>query len=164
MTILPDVLADGLRVVFCGTAPGNESARQRAYYAHPGNRFWPTLFETGLTPRRIEPPRFRDVLQFGIGLTDLAKQTFGADVTLQRTDFDRERLERKILRYRPRIVAFTSKRAAFEYLGCAAGYGLHPERIGETRLFVLPSPSGQARSHWDIEVWHALARLVSEAS
>jgi len=35
--VLRDVLVSDLRVVFCGTAAGSVSAKQRAYYAGPGN-------------------------------------------------------------------------------------------------------------------------------
>src|SRR6185437_16565825 len=111
-TILPDVLAPGLRVVFCGTAAGTRSAREGAYYAHPGNYFWRTLFETGLTPRKLSPQEFPRVPEFGIGLTDLAKRHFGAAHELPRDAFDAVSLRRKLARYRPCIVAFTSKNAA----------------------------------------------------
>ena len=57
--ILPDLLAPGMRVVFCGTAPGTASARAGAYYAGPGNRFWATLHEVGLTPILLAPGRIR---------------------------------------------------------------------------------------------------------
>ena len=66
--ILPDVLAPGMRVVFCGTAPGAASARARAYYAGPGNRFWVTLHEVGLTPILLRPDEFARLPEFGVGL------------------------------------------------------------------------------------------------
>ena len=161
--ILPDVLAPGLRVVFCGTAPGTRSAREGAYYAHPGNHFWRTLFVIGLTPQLLAPAEFRDVLQFSIGLTDVAKHHFGSDAELPRTAFDAAALQRKLVRYRPRIVAFTSKNAA--RAGLALGsrnpdYGEQTIAIAQTRVFVLPSPSGQARRFWNVEPWHALAAVV----
>ena len=71
--ILPDVLVHGLDVVFCGSAAGSASAKAGAYYAGLGNRFWPILHESGLTPRQILPSEFRDAVQYGIGLTDLSK-------------------------------------------------------------------------------------------
>ena len=86
--ILPDVLMSGLKIVFCGTAAGNESARQGAYYAHPGNKFWRTLHVIGLTPRKLRPAEFAEVLEYGIGLTDLAKYVSGNDDTLSPRDFD----------------------------------------------------------------------------
>ncbi len=163
--ILPDVLAPGLAVVFCGTAPGTRSAREGAYYAHPGNYFWRTLFETGLTPRRLSPQEFRSVLQFGLGLTDVAKHHFGADHELPREAFDAAALRRKLARYQPRIVAFTSKNAARTGLGSKRDldYGEQDVRIGRTRVFVLPSPSGQARGFWDIGPWRELAEAVARS-
>ena len=81
---LPDVLTVGLRVVFCGTAAGVQSARAGAYYAGRGNKFWRTVFTVGLTPRLLEPAEFRTVTQYGIGLTDIAKTYSGADSGLRR--------------------------------------------------------------------------------
>jgi TDG/mug DNA glycosylase family protein len=158
-SVLPDVLAPGLAIVICGTAAGAASARRRAYYAGPGNAFWPTLFKVGLTPRHLEPEEYVSVLQYGLGLTDLAKGVSGADHTLSREHFDRDVLQGKIARYRPHIVAFTSKRAAEECVGHAVPYGLLPEHIGQTRLVVLPSPSGAARRYWDVRPWHDLALM-----
>lgn len=161
--VLPDVLAADLRVVFCGTAPGTRSAREGAYYAHPGNYFWRTLYEVGLTPRRLTPMEFRDVPEFGIGLTDIAKHHFGSDAELPRDAFDATALRRKLARYRPRFIAFTSKNAARAGLGIPPrplDYGEQPVTIAQTRVFVLPSPSGQARGFWNIEPWRELARAV----
>jgi TDG/mug DNA glycosylase family protein len=82
MSVLPDVLAPNLAIVFCGTAVGTASALRRAYYAGPGNAFWRTLFEVGLTPRVLEPDEHAFILEFGLGLTDLAKNISGADHVL----------------------------------------------------------------------------------
>jgi len=159
--VLPDVLAPGLAVVFCGTAVGAASARRQAYYAGPGNAFWRALFEVGLTPRCLEPEQYNSIKQYGLGLTDLAKSISGSDQVLSGGHFDRDRLRAKIRRHRPCILAFTSKRAGEEFLGHPVTYGLLPERVGETRLFVLPSPSGAARRYWDKMPWHDLARLAA---
>lgn len=161
--VLPDVLAPGLLVVFCGTAPGARSAREGAYYAHPGNFFWRTLFEIGLTPRRLSPQEFRDVLGFGIGLTDVAKHAYGSDTELPRAAFDAAALRRKLARYRPSIVAFTSKNAAHAGLGAPPRdllYGEQDAPLAHSRVFVLPSPSGQARGFWNVAPWQALADAV----
>jgi len=157
--ILPDLLQPGLALVFCGTAAGRRSAAERAYYAHPGNLFWRALFEAGLTPRLLVPPEFPLLLDYGIGLTDLAKHHSGNDDELPRAAFDAPALVAKIERHAPRLLAFTSKNAARAALGHAVGYGLQGETIGSTRLFVLPSPSGQARGHWDTGPWLALSEL-----
>jgi TDG/mug DNA glycosylase family protein len=157
--ILPDLLQPGLALVFCGTAAGRRSAAERAYYAHPGNLFWRALFEAGLTPRLLRPAEFPLLPDYGIGLTDLAKRHSGNDDELPRNAFDAPALHTKIERHAPRLLAFTSKNAARAALGHAVNYGLQEETIGSTRLFVLPSPSGQARGHWDIGPWRTLGEL-----
>lgn len=161
--ILPDVLAPGLRVVFCGTAPGTRSAREGAYYAHPGNHFWRTLFAVGLTPRLLAPTEFRDVLQFGIGLTDVAKHHFGSDAELPRAAYDAAALQRKLARYRPRIIAFTSKNAARAGLALGSRNPDYGEQatLAQSRVFVLTSPSGQARGFWDVAPWRELAEAAA---
>ena len=158
--ILPDMLAPGLRVVFCGTAAGKVSAQKRAYYAGPGNRFWPTLHEIRLTPRRLEPAEFPKVLEFGIGLTDVAKAVSGADSDLPPHGFDAESLRLKVTRFAPEALAFNGKRAANEFFGGSASYGRQSEMVGSTVVFVLPSTSGAARRYWDVSYWRKLAEFV----
>jgi TDG/mug DNA glycosylase family protein len=158
--ILPDVLRPGLRLVFCGTAAGRRSAAERAYYAHPGNMFWRALFEAGLTPRQLTPAEFLLLPGYGIGLTDLAKRHAGNDNELPQDAFDVPALIAKIERHAPRVLAFTSKHAARALLDHAANYGLQDKTIAGTRLFVLPSPSGQARGHWNLAPWQALSDCV----
>lgn len=157
--ILPDVLQPGLALVFCGTAAGKRSAAERAYYAHPGNLFWRALHESGLTPSRWAPSAFPRLPEHGIGLTDLAKRHAGNDNELPHDAFDAPDLIAKIKRHAPRLLAFTSKNAARAALGHAVDYGLQEGTIGSTQLFVLPSPSGQARGHWDLAPWLALGAL-----
>ena len=164
MSVLPDLLAPGLDIVFCGTAVGTAVALRGAYYAGPGNAFWPTLFKVGFTPRLFSPEEYRDLRQYGLGLTDLAKTVWGADNSLSAHHFDRARLRRTVLKYRPHVLAFTSKRAAREFVGHPVGYGALREKIGGTALFVLPSPSGAARRYWSVAPWRELARLRSPIS
>jgi TDG/mug DNA glycosylase family protein len=159
VTVLPDVLSPGLDIVFCGTAAGAVSARKRAYYAGPGNAFWPTLVAVGLTPVAVAPHEFATLTRWRMGFTDLAKEVAGSDSMLGKRHFDVGRLTAMVLEYQPRIVAFTGKRAAIEFVGHAVGYGLLAECIGETRFFVLPSPSGAARRHWNVDRWRELSRL-----
>jgi len=162
--ILPDLLRPGLLVVFCGTAAGRVSKERRAYYAGPGNRFWPSLHEAGLTPRRFAPEDYPDLLTQGIGLTDICKTGFGNDVEIAMTAEDRARLIGEIARVAPRLLAFTSKAAAAAALACRTrdlAYGLQDAAWGGTKLFVLPSPSGSARVFWMIEPWMELGRRVA---
>ena len=159
--VLPDILDYGLIVVFCGTAASRASASACAYYANPGNYFWRALFAVGMTQRLFAPEEFRLLPELRIGLTDLAKGTFGSDRDLRASDLDSDSLTSKIERYQPQIVAFTSKRAFHAWRGSAAGmrisYGWQAETIDDSRLFVLPSPSGAARRYWDLTHWESLA-------
>jgi TDG/mug DNA glycosylase family protein len=159
--MLDDLLAPGLAVVFCGSAAGTRSARLRQYYAGPGNKFWRILAETGLTPRRLEPSEYRQLLSHGIGLTDLVKRQSGGDAQI---DFRRagvRELERKIARLQPGVLCFNGKRAASEFLGRRAIQpGLQAEVIGATQIYVAPSTSGAANGAWDPDVWRDLAKRV----
>jgi double-stranded uracil-DNA glycosylase len=164
MPILPDVLESGLDLVFCGTAAGRRSAEARAYYAKPGNRFWPTLYAVGLTPRRLKPEEYRKLLRWRIGLTDVAKEHIGQDAEIDAALVDVAALYARLAAAAPAIVAFTSKNAASYALGRPTGripYGFQSETIGAARLFVLTSPSGAAGSNWSIEPWRALAMAVA---
>lgn len=164
--VLPDVLTTGLRVVFCGTAAGAYSAQVGAYYAHPRNKFWRTLAAVGLTPRQLAPREFALLPQFGIGLTDVAKFTSGADADLRPADFAPAELRRKVEQYAPRVLAFTSKNAARAGCGLPAAqmipYGPQAAKIGAATIFVLPSPSGAASGYWDLQPWQALADWLAE--
>jgi double-stranded uracil-DNA glycosylase len=162
--ILPDILVPGLRLVFCGSAAGTASARHRAYYAGPGNRFWPTLYEVGLTPRPLTPADFPTLLSYGIGLTDLTKDQFGEDRAIRRGAGDAAELWRKVERFQPAMLAFVGKAPAKAALGRdRIDYGPLVDPFVATRLFVLPSPSGAARGSWDTRWWYSLAQLVPAA-
>jgi double-stranded uracil-DNA glycosylase len=159
--VLPDVLAPGLKVIFCGCAVGDKSARVGAYYAGPGNKFWGVLFRVGLTPRQLDPHEFRSVLRYGLGLTDIVKTRFGRDHTLQPSDFQPERLLGSIRQYAPRVLAFNGKRSAREFYGRAVSYGRQPQDVGPTAAFVFPSTSGAAWRFWDESYWQELADFVA---
>lgn len=155
--LVADLLGPDLRLVFCGTALGEASFRARAYYAGPGNRFWPTLAAVGITPRRFAPQEYADLLSLGIGLTDLCKTHYGSDAQLPSDALDGAALQAKVMLWQPQRLAFTSKTGARAALGRPVDYGLQPEHWGETQLWVLPSPSGRAVKFWDVSVWQALA-------
>ena len=67
-------------------------------------------------------------------------------------------LRARILKIAPVFLAFTSLTAGRAVLGKSAVTGRQEERIGETIVWVLPSPSPLADNHWDIGPWRALAR------
>lgn len=169
--IVADVLAPGMRVVFCGTRPSTASALRRAYYAKAGNRFWPTLHTVGLTPEQFLPEDFEKLRALGIGLTDIAKTSAGQDATMTSEDIDVQRLWDSMRAFRPRILAFTSKTAALHALGAVTpagrrrgvlAYGVQPERVAGIEVHVLSSTSGLATSHWTLAPWQALANRVLE--
>ena len=161
--LVPDLLAPGLDLVFCGTAPSPASFRARAYYANPGNAFWATLHAVGLTPERLTPQRYPELLAWRIGLTDLNKTEDGSDHELSARAMDAKSLHAKLAKYRPAAVAFTSKNAASLALGVKAlAYGRQRELLEGAVVFVLASPSGRARSFWTIEPWRAAAAFVME--
>lgn len=160
--LVPDLLAPNLKLVFCGTAPSTASAKAVAYYAKSGNRFWPSLHEVRITPHRFAPKDYPQLLALGVGLTDLCKVHAGTDAQLPADAFDSSAFKAKMLRYQPRIIAFTSKNAAQVWMGRPVEYGLQKDWLGQSRLFVLTSPSGLATRFFDIEIWRALAQQLSK--
>ena len=158
--MLPDILGPDLAILFCGTAAGHASAALGHYYAGPGNRFWPMLAETGLTPRRLQPEEDRLMPGFGYGLTDLAKDVSGGDADIPAHAYTPARLAALVARTRPRALAFTSLTAARLALGIPR---LGPGRLAahgafaDVELFALPSPSGAARGSFSPLPWQDLA-------
>ena len=150
-------------LLFCGTAPSPVSFKARAYYANPGNAFWPTLHAVGLTPERLAPERFPELLAHGLGLTDLNKTEYGSDHELSADAMDAASLHAKLRRFRPAAIAFTSKHAAALALGVKApGYGRQDRPLEGAVAFVLASPSGRARSFWTLKPWQAAAAFVAD--
>lgn len=163
--VLPDVLEHGLKVVFCGTAPGTVSATLKQYYAHPQNKFWRVLLDVGLTPRLFAPSEYPQLPAFGIGLTDIAKHSSGMDNQLPRGSLGLNALSglrRRIERCQPANLAFTSLTGGRKFLGSKAAFGLQSQTIGPTQIWVLPSPSPAAHWNWDahLHAWQALADHV----
>lgn len=140
---VPDILAQGLRIVFCGINPGRRSAAAGAHFANPRNDFWRLLHEAGLTPRRLDPVDQRELLRFGLGVTNAARRTTPGSGDLRRADFAgaEDRLAALAGGLAPAWIAFVGKEA---YRGAFAerpALGVQARRLGTTRLFVLPSTS-----------------------
>ncbi len=157
MSVLPDYLAPGLRVVLCGTAAGNLSAAAGHYFAGPGNESWSLLYMSGVIPVLLIPEADHQVIQYGVGLTDLAKKRSASrDSDLSREDFDVSALALKMARYQPAWLAFHNKRAAEEASralgsGRRVSYGPQMWSVGGVRVFVLPSGSAANRSPAHLE-------------
>jgi TDG/mug DNA glycosylase family protein len=142
---LPDIIAPHLDVLFCGINPGLYTAAVQQHFGRPGNRFWPTLHQAGFTPRLFYPSEQRELLQLGIGITNVVSRASAAADELTREELiaGGEELARKVKRYKPRylaIVGVGAYRTAFDRP--KAKMGLQDDTIGETKIWVLPNPSG----------------------
>jgi double-stranded uracil-DNA glycosylase len=140
---VPDVLALGLRVVFCGINPGRWSDRAAAHFANPRNDFWRLLHDAGFTPRLYSPQEQHDLPALGLGLTNAAYRTTAGSGDLRRADFagSAERLERLARELHPAWIAFVGKEAFRGAFGTRPDLGVQERTLGETQLFVLPSTS-----------------------
>jgi TDG/mug DNA glycosylase family protein len=140
---VPDLLARGLRVVFCGINPGRVSAAAGAHFANPRNDFWRLLHAAGFTPRLLGPAEQHAVLEHGIGITNAAYRTTKGSGELRRADFDgaAERLQSLARELRPAWLAFVGKEAYRGAFGARPQLGVQERRLDGTRLFVLPSTS-----------------------
>lgn len=159
--LVPDVIAHGLRVLFCGINPGLYTAAVGHHFARPGNRFWPTLHAAGFTPRLLAAAEERDLLPLGFGITNVVRRATATADELTPAEFvaGGKALVRKVRRYRPRFLAVLgigAYRTAFARP--KAALGLQPGAIGETQVWVLPNPSG-LNAHYQIG---ELARVFRE--
>ncbi len=150
---IPDVIAPGLSVVFCGINPGLYSAATGHHFARPGNRFWPALHRSGFTPRQLAPSEQTELLEYGLGITNLvARATARADELTSAELRDGGRaIESKAALLRPAWVAVlgvTAYRKAF--IRPQATVGPQPEGFGPTRIWVLPNPSG-LNAHYTVD-------------
>ena len=144
VSAVPDVLAPGLRCVFCGINPGRRSSAAGHHFANPRNDFWRLLADSGLTPRRLDPAEQWELLELGYGLTNAAHRTTKGSGDLRRSDFadSAERLERLATELRPGWIAFVGKSAYQGVYGVPrSALGVQERTLGATRLFVLPSTS-----------------------
>lgn len=138
---VPDVLAPGLRVVFCGINPGRVSAAAHAHFANPRNDFWRLLHAAGFTSRLYEPAEQLELLNEGIGVTNAAHRTTPGSGDLRRSDFDPAHVERVAHELGPGWIAFVGKEAYRGLFGERPELGVQSRTLGVTKLFVLPSTS-----------------------
>jgi double-stranded uracil-DNA glycosylase len=160
---LPDLLSTGLDVVFVGINPSIYSAERGQYFARPGNRFWPCISRSVLSERArrglavevLGPECGPELLHYGIGFTDLVKRATpkASDLKTSELAAGVAHLLEKIDRYRPRVACFhgvTGYRFVHDVLvgkTSAPELGLQAVRLGATRVFLVPNPSG-ANAHF----------------
>lgn len=156
-----DVIAPGLTVLFCGINPGLYTAAVGHHFARPGNRFWPTLYAAGFTPRLLLPHEERLLLEYGYGITNLvARASVGAaELSPAELTAGGKKLRAKVRRYRPRCLAVLGLGAYRSAFGQPkAPLGRQEQRLGDAIIWVLPNPSGLNASYQR----DALARLFGE--
>ncbi|MCA0145234.1 G/U mismatch-specific DNA glycosylase [Blastococcus sp. LR1] len=142
---LPDVIGPDLDVLFCGINPSLMSAERGHHFARPGNRFWPALHLAGLTPRRLRPEEDRELLRYGLGVTNLVDRPTRTAAELGREELAEgtAALERLVAEHRPRVLAVLGITAWRQANGCPrAAAGLQEERLGGAVTWVVPNPSG----------------------
>jgi TDG/mug DNA glycosylase family protein len=162
---IPDVMAKGLRVLFCGINPSLYSAATGQHFARPGNRFWPTLHRAGLTPRQLAPAEQRALLDHGVGITNLVARATATAAELSREELaaGRRRLVAKVRRQQPRLVAILGIDAYRQaFTRPRAGLGCQPEPIAGRPLWVLPNPSG-LNAHYQLGDLARLYRRLGRA-
>lgn len=150
---VPDLVKPNLRVLFCGINPGLYTAAVGNHFGRPGNRFWPALYEGGFTPRLYSPFEKEKLLDLGLGITNIVDfATARADeLTKEQLQTGGQTLVKKIKKLKPHfaaIVGLGAYRVAFGDPN--AKVGEQEKRIGKTRLWVLPNPSG-LNAHYNIK-------------
>lgn len=154
---VPDLLAAGLRVLFCGINPGLYTAAVGHHFARPGNRFWPALYGAGFTPRLFFPWDEHELLPLGYGITNMVERATAAAAELSAEEYalGGQRLRRIVAQYQPRVVAFLGIGAyRTTFSRPKAQLGLQSETLGASVLWTLPSPSG-------LNAHHQLADLIA---
>jgi double-stranded uracil-DNA glycosylase len=164
-----DVIGPDLRVLFCGINPGLYSGAVGHHFARPGNRFWKVVHRAGFTERELSPFEERELLGSGIGITNLVSRTTASASELGRDELRRGaiRLERKVRRFRPAIVALAGMGAYRVAFGRPrAGLGRQPEPLAGAIIWLLPNPSGaQAAYQLDdlVRAFRALRRAAGDS-
>lgn len=163
---VPDLIAPGLKVLFCGINPSLYSAATGHHFARPGNRFWKTLERAGFTDRLLAPHEERELLQRRIGITNAVAHASASAAELVPDDYRRgaHQLARKVATFRPRFVAFLGISAyRIVAMAPAATIGPQPSRFAGTDVWALPNPSG-LNAHYQLPdlaaAYSALARAA----
>ncbi len=158
---VPDLIAKDLIVLFAGINPGLYTAAIGRHFGRPGNRFWPALHDGGFTPRLFSPFEGALLLDLKFGITNVVERpTARADeLTNDELRAGGRRLEAKVSRWRPTVVAFVGIGPYRIISGIKdARVGLQEEPFGGSHAWVLPNPSG-LNAHYQPA---ALATLFGE--
>ncbi|KFB99159.1 G:T/U mismatch-specific uracil/thymine DNA-glycosylase [Trabulsiella guamensis ATCC 49490] len=164
--MIHDILAPGLRVVFCGINPGKSSAHKGFHFAHPGNRFWKVIHQAGFTDRLLTPEEEHHLLDTRCGITMLVERPTvqASEVGLHELRSGGRELVKKIEDYQPAALAILGKQA-YEKTFSVRGvqWGKQQNSIGATQIWVLPNPSGLNRATLDklVEAYRELDEALA---
>ena len=154
---LPDLLRPGLDLVFVGINPSERSGQRGHYYSHPGNAFWRRLSASPLVDREVTPEDDATLFHFGIGFTDVVKRvvTDSTQVTRAELQDSLPAFRQRIAEASPRAICFTATRsfeAAYPGAWKSRNWGHQEvEPLGGAAVWVMPSPSGLAGHHHEID-------------
>jgi TDG/mug DNA glycosylase family protein len=160
----PDVLAQGLDVIFCGINPASSAAADGHNFSNRSNRFWAVLHLAGFTDTRLRPEEERQLLKYGCGITAVVTRPTPTAAEISSEEFRRARstFEAKMRRCHPRVVAFLGKRALSAMLSEPdIGWGRQPLEFAGATAWVLPNPSGLNRGFTLDALVRAYAELRS---
>src|SRR3984885_5187111 len=160
-----DLIAKNLIVLFAGINPGLYTAAIGRHFGRPGNRFWPALYDGGFTPRLFTPFEGSLLLDLKFGITNIVERATARADELSDDELRAggRRLESKVKRWRPTVVAFVGMHPYRVVSGIKdARVGLQKDLFGGSHAWVLPHPSGLnahyqpadlARLFRDLRLW-----------
>lgn len=163
---VPDLIAPGLKVLFCGINPGLYTAAIGHHFGRPGNRFWPALFAGGFTPRLFDPSEKNELLPLGYGIINIvARATAAADeLSDEEVVAGGMRVRAKVKKFAPRVLAVLGLGAyRVAFAKPKAIVGPQEESLGDTRVWVLPNPSG-LNAHYQPDALASIFRKLRKAS
>jgi TDG/mug DNA glycosylase family protein len=145
----PDILANGLDVVFCGLNPAASAVVIGHNFSSPSNRFWTVLHLAGFTDVRLRPEEERSLLDYGCGISAVVSRPTKRAVDVTPEEFRRARasFEAKMRRYEPRCIALLGKAALAAMTSQQnVEWGRQSIQLADALVWVLPNPSGLNRN------------------
>jgi TDG/mug DNA glycosylase family protein len=148
---VPDLVGPKTRLLFVGINPGLWTAATQTHFAHPGNRYYPALFEAGIIEHQIDRgvgmsnDDRRHFLARGLGISNIAHRATAkaSELTAIELREGGEELRALVGAMRPAVVAvagITAYRIAFRQPKAVMGEQL--DDFEGARLWVVPNPSG----------------------
>ncbi|WP_053960070.1 mismatch-specific DNA-glycosylase [Sulfobacillus thermosulfidooxidans] len=167
--MVPDIIAQGLDVLFVGYNPGVASESQCHHFAGPGNLFWALLVDSQLTPYRLRPENDRELLLFRLGITNMVERMTpsSTDLSLREMRLGAQTLEAKIRQFQPKMVCFLGKDIYRAFMGykrsipVSWGYVVGNNMDGPG-FFVAPNPSRRSTIPYGLRLYYfrSLANIV----